>query len=92
MNASKIETARAIIADSGSKFFTVTFTKKSGETRKLNCHVYNSPLHTGKNTVAHLQQYQTVILPHKVNGKLQFRNVNLESITRIAARNKVYNF
>lgn len=89
----KIETIRAIIENADARFFTVSFIKKNGEPCRINGHVYHSPKHNGKNTVAHMPQYLTVIKSKPDNnGNLQFRNVNLETVTRLACDGTVYNF
>lgn len=76
---------KKIIQDNGSKFFAVTFTKANGEERTLNGHLRYVAGRDGANTVAHKEQYVTVVLAQKdAKGREQFRNVNVETIKSLS--------
>lgn len=83
------QAVRNILERNKGKFFSVTFTKKNGELRTINGQIGKKRGHTGKNTVSHIDKYVTVVenLP---DGKYRFRNVNLETISRLAVGGRVY--
>lgn len=83
------QAVREVLEKNKGKFFSVTFTKKNGEPRTINGHIGRKEGHTGKNTVSHIDKYVTVVenLPE---GKYRFRNVNIETISRLAVGGKVY--
>jgi hypothetical protein len=85
------KTLHDIIWAHKGQFFSVEFLKKDNTIRKIHGQVGYKPGHDGDNTVAHLEQYVTVIekLP---NGLYQHRNVNLNTITRLAVAGKTYEF
>lgn len=82
---------KALIKSNGAKFFGVTFIKKDGTERTLTGQVYMHPDHMGKNPVAHKKEYVTVIVGHE-NGNPVYRNVNCDTIKRLAVGGKTYNF
>ena len=86
MNAQQL---KDIILSNKWKFFQVDFIKKSGELRSINGQVGLKKDHTGHNPVSHLGQYITVS-ENIPGGKQQFRNVNVNTITRLAVGGKVY--
>lgn len=79
---------KSLIQKNGSKFMTISFIKKDGSERTMQARYYKHPAHTGNNPVAHIDKYVTVIVGH-AGGVPIFRNVNCETITRIAASGKV---
>ena len=71
------EQKKALIDFIGPRIFTVTFIKKDGTERKMNCRLgVTSKQNGGKNTTEHLGEYLTVYDMQK----LQYRNVNLDTI------------
>lgn len=86
MNAKQI---KELILKNKGKFFTVEFVKKNGEIRSINGQVGIKEDHLGWNTVSHIPKYVTVA-ENLGGGKYQYRNVNTETITRIAIAGKVY--
>lgn len=82
---------KSLIQAHKGQYLGVTFVKKSGELRTLNGqHCYKQG-HDGVNTVAHIDKYIT-ISENLGGGGSQFRNVNTETIKRIAVGGKVYTF
>ena len=74
-----------MIRANGSKWMGVTFVKKDGTERTLNCHVRTVEGHTGHNNASHVQKYVTVVLNAKdANGNEQFRNVNMETVKSLS--------
>ncbi len=92
MNDAKIQHLRKLLQENNHKFFSVDFVKKDGTLRKLNGHVRYVAGHDDVNPVAHLKQYVTVVLSQQDNGKPVWRNVNLETVKRIAINKKEYKF
>jgi hypothetical protein len=83
----------AMIRQNGSKFFNVTFKKKDGTMRTLNCNVRKVPGHGKGNSVSHFEKYVTVVLSQPDdNGKAQFRNVNVESIQSLSIGGRKISF
>lgn len=81
---SKTEIKRIV----GNGFFSVTFTKKNGESRKINGRLgVTKYLKGGTNPNADKPEF--LIVYENNNG---YRTVNLESITRICANGKEYIF
>lgn len=79
---SKTEAVRIM----GDKFSSVTFTKKNGEIRKMNGRLgVKRYLKGGTNPNCNSEGY--LIFWENGNG---YRTINLETISRIAARGKVY--
>ena len=84
-------TLKELIQKHKGQFIGVTFTKLNGEERTINGqHCYKQG-HDGVNTVAHIEKYIT-ISENLGGGGSQFRNVNTETIKRIAVGGKVYTF
>ena len=82
---------KSLIQAHKGQYLGVTFVKKSGELRTLNGqHCYKQG-HDGVNTVAHIEKYIT-ISENLGGGKSQFRNVNTETVKRLAVGGKVYTF
>lgn len=74
-----------LIHANGSRFFGVTFKKKDGTLRTLNGHVRKVQGHGGTNNASHFEKYVTVVLNKKdKDGKVQFRNVNTESVQALS--------
>ena len=88
MQKSIAQALKSIILANKGKFFSVTFTKKSGEERTLTGQVGYKEGHDGENTVAHLPQYITVA-ENLGGGKYQHRNVNTTTIKRLAVGGSV---
>lgn len=75
------------------RFFTVTFKKKDGSLRTLNCKHGHVKGHDKPNTTAHIEKYLTVVLTEKdAKGNEQFRNVNCEEVVSVSMGGKVINF
>ena len=84
---------RAMMEASGSKFFSVSFINKAGEERKLQGRVFHDKAHDGPNNAAHFQKYVLIVARGRdENGKRKFRNVNTETITRLAIGGRVIHF
>lgn len=73
------------------QFFSVTFTKKNGEERTIVGQVGYKQGYDGENTVGHIEKYVTVVERGGTTsgdpanpGKPKFRNVDSESIKRLA--------
>lgn len=80
---------KSIILSHKGQFFSVNFIKKDGTERTINGQVGMKKGHEGHNPVAHLEQYVTVV--EKTNdGSVKFRNVNVDTITRLAVGGKIY--
>lgn len=77
---------KALLKANAGKFFTVTFTKKDGTERTLNCQHGHFKGHDGVNTTAHIEKYLTV---HTIEG---FKNVNCETIKQIKMGGKILTF
>jgi hypothetical protein len=87
------KTLHDIIWAHKGQFFSVTFMKKDGTLRTINrAQVGYKKGYDGDNTVAHLEQYVTVVEAGEagdVPGKPKFRNVNTDAIRRLAIGGKV---
>ena len=85
------ELLRDIIWSHKGQFFSVEFVKADGSLRKIVGQVGYKTGYDGENTVSHKEQYVTVIEKGvgDIPGKPKFRNVNSESITRLAIGGKV---
>lgn len=79
--------AQMILDASGNKFVSITFIKKNGAERKINgrfrCQVDTVG---GINTTKHKENLITI---RDVHARA-YRNINVESIQRIAVAGKVY--
>ncbi len=71
----------SLLAKHKGKFFSCDFVKQNGEFRSLNCKIGTIKGHDEVNPVAHLSQYVTVTT-HE-NGKLEFKNVNLNTMSNL---------
>ena len=91
MQKSIAQALKSIILANKGKFFSVTFTKQNGEERTLTGQVGYKEGHDGENTVAHLPKYITVVenAPGDQPGKPKFRNINTETIKRLAVGGSV---
>lgn len=85
------ELLRDIIWSHKGQFFSVEFVKADGSLRKIVGQVGYKAGYDGENTVSHKEQYVTVVenAPADKPGKPKFRNVNSESITRLAIGGKI---
>lgn len=82
---------KQIIHQHKGQFLGVTFVKKDGTLRTINGqHCYKEG-HDGTNPVAHIDKYVT-ISENLGGGKSQFRNVNVETVKRLAIGGNVYTF
>lgn len=89
---SKVSTIRAIIDAHKGQFFSVEFVKKDGSTRTIkNAQVGIKKQHQGENTVSHIEKYVTVI-ENLGQGKYNHRNVNIETINRLAIAGVEFKF
>lgn len=79
---------KSIIQGHKGQFMSVTFIKKDGSERTLNGQFGYKAGHDGENTVAHIPKYIT-ISENLGGGRYQHRNVNTETIKRIAIGGKV---
>lgn len=85
-----IEFKKAII-DNAGKFCTVTFIKKDGSERTINGHVRYVPGHENENPTGHIPKYVTMVLASPdEQGKPAWRNVNTETIKRLAIGGEVF--
>jgi hypothetical protein len=78
---------RSIINEIGSEFFTVTFTKKDGSIRTMNCR---------KNVTKHLKggvsttaKYDHLLTVYDVKAE-GYRNINLNTIIEVKANGNVF--
>ena len=78
---------KELLKSNTGKFFTVTFTKKNGEERTLNCQQGHFKGHDGDNTTAHIEKYLTVR-----TSEGEFKNVNVETIKSVKMAGKTINF
>lgn len=85
------EQLRDIIWAHKGQFFSVTFTKKCGADRTIVGQVGYKNGYDGENTVWHKEQYVTVVEKGEgdIPGKPRFRNVNTETIKRLAIGGRV---
>ncbi|MNE01351.1 hypothetical protein D3C80_937880 [compost metagenome] len=82
-----------MMRENGQKWLGVTFVKKDGSERTMTCHVRKVEGHQGHNNAEHFEKYVTVVLAEKDDkGNPQFRNVNVETITRLAIGGRVIEF
>lgn len=89
---SKVSSIRAVIEAHKGQFFSVAFVKKSGELRTIkSAQVGIKAGHTGVNTVAHIDKYVTVV-ENLGDGNFQHRNVDMETITKLAIGGKEFVF
>ena len=82
--------AKQLIAKQlADKFASITFVKKDGTVRKINGRMgVTKDLKGGVNTTAKFGQYLTI---YSLRDK-GYRNINLETVQRIAARGQVWEF
>lgn len=83
-------TARAIkelLKANHGRFFTVTFIKKNGEVRTLNCKHGKVKGHEGPNNVSHIEKYLTVTTPEG-----EFKNINMETVKEVKMGGTVLRF
>ena len=85
-NAFARQVKELLMANAG-KFFTVTFVKKNGEVRTLNCQQGHFKGHDGENTTAHIEKYLTVR-----TSEGEFKNINCETIKSVKMAGKTINF
>jgi len=90
MQKSIAQALKSIILANKGKFFSVTFVKADQSLRTLNGQIGFKDGHDGENTVAHIPKYITVV-ENLGGGKYQHRNVNVETITRLAIGGNVIN-
>ena len=89
MNSLKITTLRAAIESTQGKFFTVTFKKKSGELRTMNCRTgVKKHLKGGVSTTSHINKYITVY----EGAEASYKNVNLETVTELVIQGEKIKF
>lgn len=87
----KIKTIKNIldINTKNGQFFTVVFTKKNGEMRKMNCRrSVTKYLKGGKSTTNHKENLMTVF----DMVKKQYRSINLETVKSLAVSGQVFEF
>lgn len=88
----KITSLKNIISQNGNKFLGITFIKKDGSERTLNGHIRHVRGHDGANPIKHKEEYITLVLNKQDQGKVQFRNVNLSTVKRLAIGGKEFKF
>lgn len=91
MQSSIAQALKTMILANKGKFFSVEFVKADGTLRKIVGQVGYKEGHDGVNTVAHIPKYITVV-ENAVGdqpGKPKFRNVNVETIKRLAVGGSV---
>ena len=69
---------KEMLLSNAGKFFTVTFVKKNGEVRTLNCQQGHFKGHDGENTTAHIEKYLTVR-----TSEGEFKKINCEQVISI---------
>lgn len=75
---------KEVLKRTAGQFMTVTFIKKDGTERTLNCKYGKVPGHDGYNPVSGYEQYLTVSLSQKgKNGETLFRNIDVEKIRKV---------
>ena len=86
MQKSIAQALKSIILANKGKFFSVDFVKADGTLRKIVGQVGYKEGYDGENTVTHLPKYITVVenAPGDQPGKPKFRNINTETIKRLA--------
>lgn len=91
MQKSIAQALKSIILANKGKFFSVEFVKADGSLRKIVGQVGYKEGHDGENTVAHMPKYITVVenAPGDQPGKPKFRNINTETIKRLAVGGSV---
>ena len=91
MQKSIAQALKSIILANKGKFFSVEFVKADGTLRKIVGQVGYKEGYDGENTVAHLPKYITVVenAPGDQPGKPKFRNINTETIKRLAVGGSV---
>lgn len=80
---------KSLILKNKGKFFSVDFIKKDGSLRTINGIVGIKEGHTGHNPVAHKMEYVTVV-ENLAGGEYRHRNVNVNTIKRLAVAGRVY--
>lgn len=78
---------KELLLSNAGKFFTVTFVKKNGEVRTLNCQQGHFKGHDGENTTAHIEKYLTVR-----TSEGEFKNINTETIKSVKMAGKTISF
>lgn len=78
---------KELLKSNTGKFFTVTFTKKNGEERTLNCQQGHFKGHDGENTTSHIEKYLTVR-----TSEGEFKNINCEAIKSVKMAGKTISF
>ena len=97
----RVNLAKSIIKDNVGKLITVDFVKKDGSLRHMICHkskVLEASC-TGTNSEVTTKRKATLASTDKLcveemtaDKTFQFRTVNLDTVTRIAAGGHVYEF
>ena len=97
----RVNLAKSIIKDNVGKFITVDFVKRDGSLRHMICHkskVLEASC-TGANSEATAKRKATLAATDRLcveemtaDKTFQFRTVNLDTVTRIAAGGHVYEF
>lgn len=80
---------KQLILKNKGKFFSVEFIKKDGSVRVLNGHVGIKERHMGHNPASHCPEYVTVV-ENLGADNYRHRNVNVNSIKRLAIGGRVY--
>lgn len=83
------ELLRDIIWNRKGEVFHVTFRKKDGSMRTMYAQVGYNEGHDGENTVSDKEHYVTVVEQTEKLGKPKFRNVNSNTITRLAIGGRI---
>lgn len=88
----KIDSLRSIIEANKGKFFSVTWVKADGTLRTIsNAQMGIKQRHLGANPVAHLEKYAT-ITESIGKGQYSYKNVNLETVSRLAIAGQEFKF
>ena len=86
MNKISEENLKSLV---GNKIFTITFIKKDGSERVMNCrYKVTKHLRGGVSTTKHIS-YLTTVYDLQANG---YRNINLETVISLKVDGKIIEF
>jgi len=83
-----LEQAKDLITKSNGKIFTVTFTKKDGEVRKMNCRLGVSNKTNGNGLTYDPSDYNLITV-FDMQAK-DYRMVNLETVSSLNINKQFY--
>ncbi len=86
----RTEKIKQIIKDAKSTFFNVTFIKKNGDKRAMNC-IKGVKKHLNGGTLAYNPEKKNLVPVYSIDKK-GYRMINLETVLQIKSRGQIYNF